>query len=145
MMQYLAEIMVTIITGIFSVIIVLIQKKQNKVIDMINEKANFLTREKSLKQKLNQKEKESNTIMHDIMVLILDTNISILMNTQVNGTTIYDKDSEVFKKYEELKKKFIDINKEIEEITKEYEIVITMTSEFKEEMSRISKQNDNKK
>jgi len=49
--QYLSTVIIAIITGVFSVITLLIQKKQDKVISKIDEQTLFIEREKALKQK----------------------------------------------------------------------------------------------
>ena len=52
--QYLSTVIIAIITGVFSVITLLIQKKQDKVISKIDEQTLFIEREKALKQKLTK-------------------------------------------------------------------------------------------
>jgi hypothetical protein len=78
---------------------------------------------------LISKEKERESVIQDILVLILDTNLHILRNTQIAGAVLVD--DEVYNKSEELKKKFFIITDSIKEITKEYEMVLDMTNEFK--------------
>ena len=92
--QYLSTVIIAVITGIFSIITLLIQRKQDKVINKIDKQAIFIEREKSLKQKMRQKEKEREMIIHEIMILILDTNLSILKNSSSAAqldNSIFDK------------------------------------------------------
>ena len=126
--QYLSTVIIAIITGVFSVITLVIQKKQDKVINKIDEQTMFIEKEKGLKQKLTQKEKERDEIIHDITILILETNMTILRNDQQTNNILIDDD--VFEKSSELKMKYNKVTEEIDDIAKEYNIVLEMTSQF---------------
>lgn len=126
--QYLSTVIIAIITGVFSVITLIIQKKQDRVINKIDEQTMFIEKEKALKQKLTKKEKEREEVIHDIILLILETNMAILKNDQeVNNTVI---ESRVVEKSSQLKEKYNTITEEIEGITREYNVVMEMTSQF---------------
>ena len=126
--QYLSTVIIAIITGVFSVITLIIQKKQDRVINKIDEQTMFIEKEKALKQKLTKKEKEREEIIHDIILLILETNMTILKNDQeVNNTVI---ESRVIEKSSQLKEKYNTLTEEIEGITREYNVVMEMTSQF---------------
>lgn len=130
--QYLSTIIVAVITVIGSVITVIIQKRQDKVIKRIDEQTLFIEKEKDIKQRLHQKEKERDGIIHEIMILILDTNLKILRNTQVDGAMLIDGD--VFALCDTLKEKFDDVSQTIEELNKEYAVVLDMTSELQKQI-----------
>lgn len=132
--QYLSTVIIAVITGLFSVITIIIQKKQDKVINKIDEQTMFIEKEKDIKQKLNKCEKEREAIIHDMLILILETNLYIV-NT-IDHLTI---DETVFTQSDELKEKFQKISKDIEELNKEYNIVLDMTKEFNNEMSKRNK------
>lgn len=132
--QYLSTVIIALITGVFSVITLIIQKKQDKVISKIDEQTTFIDREKNLKQKLAQKEKEREALIQDMMILILDTNIHILRNTSISDETLSVKD--IHEASENLKKRFKTISEEIEEINNEYTLVLDITSEFQKEIER---------
>ena len=134
--QYLSGIIVTVLTGIFSVITLLINKDTHKITDKIDEQHNIFDREAEVKAKINEKEKEREMCINDIMMLILDTNISILKSEQFEGHIKIN--SEVFDQSTQLHEKFDLLTKEIDDLNKEYAIVIEMTSEFKNEIDRIS-------
>lgn len=134
--QYLSTVVIALITGLFSVITLIIQKKQDKVINKIDEQTLFIEKEKALRQKLTQKEKDRETIIHEIMILILDTNLSILKNSQIEGgANIVD--DEVFKASDSLKEKFAQVSDDIEQLAKEYEMVLNMTAEFQREVEKV--------
>ena len=132
--QYSSTVIIAIITGVFSIITLVIQKKQDKVISKIDEQTTFIDREKKLKQKLREREKERDSAMQKIMLLILETNMFILQNTNIgDGKLPIDN---LFKQSEDLKSKISSLEKEIEEINEEYTLVLDITSEFQREIER---------
>lgn len=124
--QYLSTVIIAVITGVFSIITLMIQKKQDKVITKIDEQTKFIEKEKELKQKLTMKEKEKEELIQKIMLLILDTNLFIVQNTNVGGNV----DPNVFEMCNEYKKQFNDISEEIKKINQEYQMVLDITAEF---------------
>lgn len=135
--QYLSTVIIAVITGVFSVITLLIQKKQDKIITKIDEQTTFIEREKILKQKLTQKEKEREALIYQIQILILDTNLYILKNTNTGGVNVPS--DEVLKMSEDIKAKFNALNAEITDIRKEYQMVLDLTNEFQKEIEKSKK------
>ena len=136
--QYLSTVIIAAMTGVFSVITLILQKRQDKIINKIDEQTMFIKKEKGLKQKLVQREKERESIIQEIMILILDTNLHILKNTQIAGATIVDPN--VLERSEVLKTKFSDTSNAIKEITKEYEMVLDMNDIFTKELEKVQSQ-----
>ena len=136
--QYLSTVIIAAMTGIFSIITLVIQKRQDKIINKIDEQTMFIEKEKGLKQKLIHKEKERESIIQEIMILILDTNLHILRNTQMAGATVLD--DSIFGQSESLKKRFTEVSSSIKEISKEYEMVLDMTSVFQKELEKVQSQ-----
>lgn len=132
--QYLSTVIVALITGVFSIVTLVIQKRQDKVINKIDEQTAFMSKEKDIRKQLTSKEKEREQLMHEVMILVLDTNLHILKNTQITGATIPNED--VFNQSEELKARFVRLTESIEDLTKEYELVLDMTSQFRQELNR---------
>lgn len=132
--QYLSTVIIAIITGVFSVITLLIQKKQDKVISKIDEQTLFIEREKALKQKLTKKETERETLIHEIMILILDTNLYIMKNTNAGGDVTPT--DETMKASEDLKNRFNSVSDEIDELTKEYEMILDLSKEYQKEVKK---------
>lgn len=133
--QYISTVIIAGMTGIFSVITLIVQKRQDKIINKIDEQTMFIEKEKGLKQKLIQREKEREAIIQEIMILILDTNLHILKNTQIAGATVVD--DTVFLRSDNLKQRFSEVSVSIKEITKEYEMVLDMTSVFQRELEKV--------
>ena len=127
--QYLSAIIIAVITGVFSVVTLIIQKRQDKVISKIDKQTAFIEKEKSLKQKLAKKQEEQQALIHAIVILILDTNLSIIKIT--SGDTKTDK--KVFDKAEEIKTSFNSVVHDIESLNKEYEMLLDLTTAFENE------------
>jgi lipopolysaccharide export LptBFGC system permease protein LptF len=136
--QYISAVIIAAMTGIFSIITIVIQKRQDKIINKIDEQTMFIEKEKGLKQRLIQREKERESIIQEIMILILDTNLHILKNTQIAGATVVD--DTVFERSENLKHRFSEVSTSIKEITKEYEMVLDMTNMFNKELEKVQSQ-----
>ena len=127
--QYLSTVIIALITGVFSVITLIIQKKQDHIVSKIDEQTSFIEKEKALKQKLAKKEKEKELLIHEIMILILNTNLEILEHT--NGLVT----DEIKTKSEELQKGFMALTAEIDALNKEYQMVLDLTSEFQKKIN----------
>jgi hypothetical protein len=121
-------------TGIFSIITLLIRKKDSGVIDKINQQQSFFEREKKLKQKLDTKEKILKKIFQDLDLLLVDTNIELIkLHNEVDSETL----NKLHQQHVEIKNKIINITNEIDDITKEYQIVILMTEELHAEYEKM--------
>jgi len=127
--QYLSTVIIALITGVFSVITLIIQKKQDHIVSKIDEQTSFIEKEKALKQKLAKKEKEEELLIHEIMILILNTNLEILEHT--NGLVT----DEIKNKSEELQKGFAELTAEIDVLSREYQMVLDLTSEFQKKIN----------
>ena len=128
----ISAVVVALITGVCSLIAIYLQKKQEKVVSKIDKHAMFIEKEKAVKQKLDNTEREMTILIHDMVALILKTNMTILGNTQV-GTTI---DEDVFRAAEDLEARFEAIQESIAKIKDEHDLVIKMTSEFQREIDK---------
>ena len=132
--QYLSTVIVAVITGIFSIITLIIQKRQDKVINKIDQQTMFIEKERKLKQDLARKEKERVETIYNVMMLILETNLVIIKMTDYPNNPNINQD--VFDESEKLKKSFENISNELGELNKEYEMVIHLSSEFQRETER---------
>ena len=126
--QYLSEVIIAVITGIFSVVTILIRRNQNNIIDKIDSQALFIEKEKMLKQKLAKKYSEQEAIINQILLLTLETNLSILKNT--TNTDASDLDDSVYEKSQKLKNDFNKISSDIIEINKEYEMILNLSNDL---------------
>lgn len=128
--QYLSTVIITLITGIFSIVTLVIQKKQDDVINKIDSQTAFIEKEKLLKQKLTKKQAEQEELIRNIMLLILDTNLHILKNTMIAGAIVPDES--VFQKSDYIKTHFQELNDEILDINKEYEMLLDLTKDLQQ-------------
>lgn len=135
--QYLSAVIIALITGIGSIITLVIQKKSDKVVHKIDEQNMFIEREKEIKFKLNQKQKEKEAIIHEIMILILDTNLFIIPDVYMNEKNLVSID-EISDKAKLLKNKFNSLCEEIEDIQKEYDLLLDMSSDFQREIEKVT-------
>lgn len=127
----IATVIVALI-GLMGTLITTVMTKHQKAIKETVEKQNiFIEKEKGIRQKLNEKQKEKEDIIHEVMILILDTNMAILRNTQgAEGV-----DEEVFRKSMELENKFMEISNALDDIYREYELILEMTKSFEDELN----------
>lgn len=133
--ENLSTVVVAAMTGIFSIITLLIRRKDNHVIDKINQQQSFFEREKKLKQQLDMKEKVLKKIFQDLDLLLVDTNIELIkLHNEVDSETL----AKLQEQHLAIKNKIINITKEIDDITKEYQIVILMTEELRAEYEKMS-------
>ena len=127
--QALSSVIIALITGIGSIITLVIQKRSDKVVNKIDKQAAFIEREKEIKYKLIQKKAEKESIIHSMMILILDTNLYIMNNSQ-----LCEKDpipiDDALKQSEELKAKFVAVCNDIEDIQREYDLLLDMSSDY---------------
>ena len=132
--ENLSTVIVAAMTGIFSIITLLIRKKDSGVIDKINQQQSFFEREKKLKQELDTKEKILKKIFQDLDLLLVDTNIELTkLHNEVDSETL----NKLHQQHVEIKNKIINITNEIDDITKEYQIVILMTEELRAEYEKM--------
>lgn len=81
MNEYMSAIIVAIITGVFSVIAIIIQRKQDKVIKDIDEKSKILAQDKQLKQQIHAEEKKLELITYEMVRLMIEGTVALLAHT----------------------------------------------------------------
>ncbi len=121
--QYLSTVVIAVVTGIFSVITLIIQNKQDSVINKIDSQTKLIEKEKKLKRSISKKVSEQQDIINEIMILILDSNIDLVVLAEKE----HGEQSKDYKKAVELKTKYEAITNEIAELTKEYELILDLT------------------
>lgn len=132
--ENLSTIIISIITGIFSTVSLLIKTRQEKVITKIDKQNEFIEKEKALKQHLDQCEKERLIIMQDIITLILDTNLRLLEKHDEYSS---DLDSTLFERAKTYKEQLEENTKSMKEFGKEYEILLNLSNLFQQELEKI--------
>lgn len=130
----LSTVIIAIITGLFSTVSILIKNRQEKVITKIDEQNQLIEKEKLVKDHLDQLDKECRDIVQDIIVLILDTNLSLLSK---HGDFSDAKDLELKSRSEEYKRRLNDVRNSINDLGKEYEMILNVSNLYREELKKI--------
>lgn len=135
--QHLAEVVVVLITGIFSVLTLIINGRQDKIVKSIDKKTVFMEKERGLRKKIDALSREREMIIHSMMVLILDSNIE-LMKTIDNSNDVAVH-NQIYANATALKESFDKTNDQLEEINKEYQIVMDMAKEAQAEIEKLQR------
>lgn len=130
----LSTVIIAIITGLFSTVSILIKNRQEKVITKIDEQNQIIEKEKLVKDHLDQLDKECRDIVQDIIVLILDINLSLLSK---HGDFSDAKDLELKSRSEEYKRRLNDVRNSINDLGKEYEMILNVSNLYREELKKI--------
>ena len=140
--QYIAEIVICIITGTFTILSLVLQKKQDKIVEKIDKKTMFIEKEKLLQQKLVDLSKERESIIHSMICLIMGINLDVVQAIEIAGVLKLDYETnDVYELAADLKRRFEKTNQEIAEITREYELVTEMAIEAQKELEKMQKEN----
>ena len=122
--QYLSTVIIAIITGVFSVITLILQNKQDSVISKIDSQTEFIDREKKLRNEINKKESERQQVINRIMILIFDTNSQAFMNMKddPNGKRNAEE-------YHKLKDEYVALSNEIDDLNRKYELIMEINQD----------------
>ena len=118
--QYLSAVIISIITGVFSILTIVIKKRNDSVMLKIDEKSKIIVAEKKLKQDLAVKEKELQTFIYRMTILIMDTNIQIMSNVPQGAPLNID---EYRNQAKEIKKAYEKTMEEIDDLNLQYEMI----------------------
>lgn len=124
--QYLSTVIIAIITGVFSVITLILQNRQDSVINKIDSQTEFIDREKRLRNEINKKEGERQQVINRIMIIIFDTNSSMFHNAENSGDQNARRNAE---EYHKLKEEYIELSNEINDLNRKYELIMEINQE----------------
>ncbi|MBD5585448.1 MAG: hypothetical protein HDQ88_10230 [Clostridia bacterium] len=114
----ISSIIVAIVSGIFSVLVIILQKSNNKVDVHIKEQNKFLAHSNQLTNKLVEDRRHLDILNRKMLKLILDTNLAIL-----EGKKDVDAIDAAIKESIDLKSDLDAILVEIEELEKEKHMI----------------------
>ena len=135
-----ATVIVAIFTGIFSIITLLIQKDQRKLLSKIDEQTIFMEKEKAIKQRISELNRQRDIYIQEMTLLKLDAILRILLSTdKVTQSDITD----ILAKIKEIETMYETVVESIGDANKEYEIIIHMGKEIKDLM-KVKKTEKNK-
>ena len=80
MNEYASAIIVAVITGVFSIIAIVIQRKQDKVLKDIDEKSKIIEQDRKLRQQINTEEKNLQLIPYEMIRLMINCTTNFLIN-----------------------------------------------------------------
>lgn len=129
-MFQLNQEMSTLILGIVTVIMAYFTKRldveQKKTSEKVTEQSSLIEREKELTKSLARKNDERNNIMNRILLLIMNSNVSMLKYAMEE-----DDQKSMQNEASELAKAYSKINDEISELEERYAILREMTESNK--------------
>lgn len=133
--QYFAEIVVVLITGAFSILSIIVQKRQDKIVSSIDKKTVFMEKERELRKRIDNLSREREAIIHSMMILILDSNLELMKTLESsNGSSFHN---QLYENAKTLKESFEKTTEQLEDINKEYQIVNDMAKQAQAEIERL--------
>ncbi len=130
----LLTIINTVITGIITITVLILKFKNKKMESVISEQNIFIEREQEIKRSLYEKEKEQNDIIHEAILSIYDSDITIMEHIDVKPE-VFERTNE---QYKILKQKYIENSSAIKDILKEYDMIIDMNTEYRKQLEKES-------
>lgn len=125
MNEYTSAIVVAIITGVFSVIAIIIQRKQDKVLKDIDEKSKIIEQDRKLRQQINLEEKNLQLVTYEMVKLMIDCTMNVLINcANVQDPTVKD---QYIQTANELKAKYKVIREKLDDLYTQNEVIRKLT------------------
>ena len=125
MNEYTSAIVVAIITGVFSVIAIIIQRKQDKVLKDIDEKSKIIEQDRKLRQQINLEEKNLQLVTYEMVKLMIDCTLNVLINcANVQDPTVKD---QYIQTANELKAKYKVIREKLDDLYTQNEVIRKLT------------------
>lgn len=126
MNEYTSAIVVAIITGVFSVIAIIIQRKQDKVLKDIDEKSKIIEQDRKLRQQINLEEKNLQLVTYEMVKLMIDCTMNVLINcANVQDPTVKD---QYIQSANELKAKYKVIREKLDDLYTQNEVIRKLTN-----------------
>lgn len=125
MNEYTSAIVVAVITGVFSVIAIIIQRKQDKVLKDIDEKSKIIEQDRKLRQQINLEEKNLQLVTYEMIKLMIDCTMNVLINcANVQDPTVKD---QYIQAANELKAKYKVIREKLDDLYTQNEVIRKLT------------------
>jgi len=132
----LSAIIIAVITGLFSTLSLVIKSRQEKVITKIDTQNEIMQKEKALRDRLKECEKERMDAVEEIIVLILDTNLRIL---ERYGNIDEKKDLPLFDRAVINKRRLKEVSDSLKSLLREYEMILDVSTLFQQEVEKLQK------
>jgi len=135
-------LILTVVTGIFSVIMVKMKNTNQNVIKKVSEHQVIVDKEKNIRQRLSQAEKERHQILDHIYMFQLKISMVLVRN-------IVDFDSRILEDLiatsGELEGSYRRASEEVKKISMEYDVMVSLSNEFQADFDHILEKTKNKK
>lgn len=136
-----STVLIALITGIFSVITIRIQKNQDKMIEKIDEQTVFIEKEKAIRQRLVQAEKKRDGVIEQMTILSMKINIQLINAiSNVDPRIVED----LKQTSSELETSYKESSEVIKDISREYEIMISVSNAYQKEFEKLQQQQKKK-
>ena len=125
MNEYASAIIVAVITGVFSIIAIVIQRKQDKVLKDIDEKSKIIEQDRKLRQQINTEEKNLQLITYEMIRLMINCTANVLINCS-NPANAENKEVYI-KSANELNSKYKVTREKLDELYTQNEVIKQLT------------------
>ena len=125
MNEYASAIIVAVITGVFSIIAIVIQRKQDKVLKDIDEKSKIIEQDRKLRQQINTEEKNLQLITYEMIRLMINCTTNVLINCS-NPANAENKEVYI-KSANELNSKYKTTREKLDELYTQNEVIKQLT------------------
>ena len=120
-MEYLAEIILGIVASITTIITVILQRKQDKITDKIDESNDLLKHKRDIEQEAKIIDIKHQSVIDKILLTILDISINISKKVGINVSDSMknevDKDVDILK----------ELSKKAAELDNKYSVLIALS------------------
>lgn len=125
MNEYASAIIVAVITGVFSIIAIVIQRKQDKVLKDIDEKSKIIEQDRKLRQQINTEEKNLQLITYEMIRVMIDCTTNVLINCS-NPTNAENKETYI-QAANELNSKYKMTREKLDDLYTQNEVIKQLT------------------
>lgn len=113
-MEYIFQIILTIIAGITTIFTIILQKKQDNLTNKIDESGALLKYKRNIKEEINKNDLEHRVVLDKLSLLMLDIYILLLTNDRYvkpeESANIRNQIINIQKELEELEEKRSELN-----------------------------------
>ena len=127
--ENLTEIIIALITGMFSILMIITNRRNDKVTDNIEKKSVLLSKREVIKSKMDMIARDREMIIHNMMILILDSNIEVMKIMDASTNEESEVHKRIYHDAEDLKKQFDDTNTRLKDIESDMKMIQELISE----------------
>ena len=131
-----STILIAVITGVFSLLALKIQGKQNKIMRELDKYNIFIENQKQIRQRLILAEKRRDGIIEQMIMVSMRVNIQLLGLLETVDSVITKDLRDTSSELEAMHKK---VSEEIDIISREYDIISDLNQKIQEEVDARTK------